>query len=193
MKDLDSIGVYSPDNLQIAAMRSELEQLMIKEKVSAESSSESEEESDEEAQLNFSNLKMIDRKSSDAINFKHRKSRVTILGDVTFEYKVNEEETAESEADEPINDKAMRTFKEIEGDDDEEENMPSITIKPPTRSRSILKNRGTTSIFVHEEDKETRRSRYLGRESHILEKLKDIDGKLIRSASHEHEDNPAIK
>ena len=39
MKDLNSIGVYSPDNLQIAAMRSELEQLMANNKVSIDSSS----------------------------------------------------------------------------------------------------------------------------------------------------------
>ena len=39
MKDLNSIGVYSPDNLQIAAMRSELEQLMAKKKVTTDSSS----------------------------------------------------------------------------------------------------------------------------------------------------------
>lgn len=41
---------------------------------------------------------------------KERKSRVTILGDTTFEYKA-EEEASESKLDEDFKDKAIRTYK----------------------------------------------------------------------------------
>ncbi len=37
------------------------------------------------------NLKLIDRKSSDLSAAKQRKSQVTILGDSTFEYKIEED------------------------------------------------------------------------------------------------------
>ena len=65
--------------------------MIVVQKVNTESSSESEGESDEEAALNFSGLKMIDRKSTDNSHLKERKSRVTILGDITFEYKQDNE------------------------------------------------------------------------------------------------------
>ncbi len=41
-------------------------------------------------QLNFIQLKLIDRKSIDSSAMRERKSRVTILGDSTFEYKRDE-------------------------------------------------------------------------------------------------------
>jgi hypothetical protein len=36
-------------------------------------------------------LRLIDRKSIDNSKMKERKSRVTILGDTTFEYRSNQE------------------------------------------------------------------------------------------------------
>ena len=90
------MGSFSPDNLQIAAMKVELENLKIKCKQVNSSSSECESEKseesddiDEEQKLNFSNLKMIDRKSV-SIMIKpgiSRKSRVTIAGDIAIEYE----------------------------------------------------------------------------------------------------------
>lgn len=70
--------------------------------------------------------------------------------------------------------------------------MPIIQIKAPKQKKSILKNKGT-SIFIQADDAETRRSRYLGRESKLLTLIKNIDGKIIPSAEHEHTSNPAIK
>jgi hypothetical protein len=70
--------------------------------------------------------------------------------------------------------------------------VPIIQVKAPRRGKSILKNKGT-SIFIHSDDAESRRSRYLGRESKLLTLIKNIDGKLIPSAEHEHSFNPAIK
>jgi hypothetical protein len=54
--------------------------------------SESEDEYDEELQLNFSNLKKIDRKSCSIMvdPLKSRKSRVTISGDTAIEYESEE-------------------------------------------------------------------------------------------------------
>lgn len=87
------MGTYCPDNLQVSAMKIEIETLRNKNK-SANSSdeSESEDEVDEEMQLNFSNLKKIDRKScSIMIDPLSRKSRVTISGDTAIEYESEEQ------------------------------------------------------------------------------------------------------
>lgn len=70
--------------------------------------------------------------------------------------------------------------------------MPIIRIKAPKQKKSILKNKGT-SIFIQADDAASRRSRYLGRESKLLALIKNIDGKVIPSAEHEHSSNPAIK
>lgn len=64
-------------------------------------------------QLNFIKLKLIDRKSIDKSSMRERKSRVTILGDTTYEYKRDEETAAESKESENVEDKALRTYKEI--------------------------------------------------------------------------------
>lgn len=59
-------------------------------------------------------MKLIDRKSSDISASNKRKSRVTILGDTTFEYKSDEREEltkASGEEKEEISDKAIRTYK----------------------------------------------------------------------------------
>lgn len=77
------------------------------------SDSEEEEEDDEEAQLNFCKLKLIDRKSIDNSSMKQRKSRVTILGDSTFEYRIDEDPQESSAPAEDYSDKALRTYKEI--------------------------------------------------------------------------------
>lgn len=82
---------YSPDNLQITAMKIEIENLKNKNKC-ANSSEESDSENDEEeVLLNFSNLKKIDRKScSIMVASQGRKSRVTISGDTAFEYETED-------------------------------------------------------------------------------------------------------
>lgn len=135
-------------------------------------------------QLNFIKLKLIDRKSIDKSSMRERKSRVTILGDTTYEYKRDEETAAESKESENVEDKALRTYKEIELDDDSDgEQAPVIQIKAPRRGKSILKNKGT-SIFIQGDSFEARRSRYLGRESKLITLVKNIDGKLIPSAEH---------
>jgi hypothetical protein len=54
-------------------------------------------------------------------------------------------------------------------------------VKAPRRGKSILKNKGT-SIFIQGEDFESRRSKYLGRESKLLFLVKNIDGRMIPSA-----------
>ena len=86
---MEAIATYCPDNLQIAAMKIEIENLKSKNKSQNSSEeSDSEEEYDEELQLNFSNLKKIDRKScSIMIDPLKRKSRVTISGDTAFVYE----------------------------------------------------------------------------------------------------------
>ena len=69
--------------------------MILKQGSSLEESSDSseDEENEEEASLNFMNLKMIDRKSSDLTSLrKERTSRVTILGDTLVEYNREEDE-----------------------------------------------------------------------------------------------------
>lgn len=89
LKDLETIYVFSPDNLQISAFKTEIEHLLLKQgEKDISSDSEDDAEDDEELQLNFCKLKLIDRKSIDKSCMKERKSRVTILGDTTFEYKI---------------------------------------------------------------------------------------------------------
>jgi hypothetical protein len=88
LKDLETIYVFSPDNLQISAFKTEIEHLLLKQGEKDISSDSDDAEDDEESQLNFCKLKLIDRKSIDKSRMKERKSRVTILGDTTFEYKI---------------------------------------------------------------------------------------------------------
>lgn len=60
--------MYCPDNLQITAFKVEIEHLLLVQGNAADVSSDSSEEDDEENEeitLNFANLKLIDRKSSD--------------------------------------------------------------------------------------------------------------------------------
>jgi len=59
-------------------------------------------------------------------------------------------------------------------------------IAPKKAKKSILKNKGT-SIFIQPEDNEQKQSKYLGRESKLLNLIKNIDGKVIPSAEHEHQ------
>ena len=86
MKDLQTIGLYAPDNMQIAALKLELKTLMIKVEEFSSSESEPEEEVDEEELLKFANLKKIDRTSVSIMIPKGRQSRVTISGDSAFLY-----------------------------------------------------------------------------------------------------------
>jgi hypothetical protein len=58
-----------------------------------------------------------------------------------------------------------------------------------TPKKSLLKNKGD-KVFIQEEDVASRRSKYLGKESHFLNLIKNIDGKVILSAEHEHHSNP---
>jgi hypothetical protein len=126
LKDLKLLSNFSPDNLQIAAMRVEVENLKIKCKRVNSSSSESESESkesddiDEEQKLNFSNLRMIDRKSV-SIMIKPdfpRKSRVTIAGDIAIEYDANEDDEKDDKSfastnvsKEYVKEKFIKTFR----------------------------------------------------------------------------------
>ena len=67
LKDLNILSMYAPDNLQVAALKLEINGLMAKK--NNESSSEDEIENEEEEDINeeellkFSNLKKIDRTS----------------------------------------------------------------------------------------------------------------------------------
>jgi len=72
------------------------------------------------------------------------------MGDTTFEYKA--EDSGDNIKDEEnFRDKAIRTYREIEIDNDNvEDSAPIIKVKPPkTAKKSILKNKGT-SIFILE-------------------------------------------
>lgn len=55
----------------------------------------------------------------------------------------------------------------------------NIVVKNTGRSKSILKNRFNPSIIVPE--MEDRMAKYGGRESKLIERLKNIDGKMISS------------
>jgi hypothetical protein len=105
------------------------------------------------------NLKLIDRKSSDLTNLKgDGKARVTLLGDTLFEYKAEEPSSPTMDGPESIqdvNDRAIRTQKEIELDGETEEE-PGLAIRinviqPKQPKRSILKNKGV-SIFIAPEN-----------------------------------------
>jgi ribosomal protein L24 len=114
------VAAFCPDNLQVTAMRIEIETMRSKNK-NGNSSSESESEDDynEEAELNFSNLKKIDRKSCSIVvdPLKQRKSRVTISGDTAIEYESEEvyekSNNSTSVSKEQNAEKYLKTFKEI--------------------------------------------------------------------------------
>lgn len=81
--------MYAPDNLQVAALKLEIENLMKKGKVN-ESDSESDSEKlsvNEDEVPQFSNLRKIDRTSVSIMIPKGRQSRVTISGDSSFCYE----------------------------------------------------------------------------------------------------------
>jgi hypothetical protein len=133
--------------------------------------------------LNFSNLKKIDRKSL-SINVDKRKSRVTISGDTAFEYERNDENEEKSNPSTSIS-KAqakelyLKTFREIEADESAPPPKASnIVVKGAPRTKSILKNRMNNVSVILPEDKT---EKWGGRESKLLERVKDIDGKMITS------------
>lgn len=180
------IASFCPDNLQVAAMRIEIENLKARGKANDSSEEESEEEeADEETQLNFSNLKKIDRKSCSIVigPLNGRKSRVTISGDTAFEYEREEDGNksfnSTEVSKEQLKEKDIRTLREIEMEKDVGAPASQIVAKPNPRSKSILKNKlagsglGAVQLGVKEG--------LLGRESHLIEKLKNIDGKVISS------------
>lgn len=104
-------------------MKLEIETMKSKNKNSNSSDeSESEDEFDEEIQLNFSNLKKIDRKSCSILvspfKAKGRQSRVTISGDTTVEYEseyvYDKSNNSTSAGKETNQEKYLKTFKELE-------------------------------------------------------------------------------
>jgi hypothetical protein len=62
--------------------------------------------------------------------------------------------------------------------------------KPNPRSKSILKNRNITSIMVN--DKIESKDLYIGRDSKLIDRIKNIDGKLI-TTSHEIGSEKGVK
>ena len=66
---------------------------------------------------------------------------------------------------------------------DNEEPTPATNIvaKNNTRSKSILKNKINTSILNQPMTEVAQEQKYGGRESRFVEKVKDIDGKMISS------------
>lgn len=101
-------------------MRIEIENLKNKNKSKNSSEeSDSEEDLDEQTLLNFSNLKVIDRKSITMVpDPSKRKSRVTISGDTAFEYERVEDEKDKSVISTQISkaqvqEKYLKTSKEI--------------------------------------------------------------------------------
>lgn len=183
LKDLEAIASYCPDNLQLTAMRLEIENLKQRSKNQNSSEESESEEEDEEQQLNFSNLKKIDRKSV-SIKVDKRKSRVTISGDTAFEYERNDDNEEKSNPSTSISkaqakEMYLKTYRELEADDCAPPAKASnIVVKGAQRSKSILKNRlNNVSVILPEEKGE----RWGGRESKLVERLKDIDGKMITS------------
>ena len=117
-----------------------------------------------------------------------RKSRVTISGDTAIQYEAAEEgpndksQASTTISKEQAKEKFLKTSKEIEMDDDSKQNSKTakIVAKPNPRSKSILKNRNVTSIIVN--DKTQIKEKYGGRESVLVDKIKNIDGKVITSS-----------
>jgi hypothetical protein len=66
--------------------------------------------------------------------------------------------------------------------DKEEPTVASkIVAKTGTRSKSILKNKSNVSILNQPLQEISQEQKYGGRESRFIEKIKDIDGKVITS------------
>lgn len=66
-------------------------------------------------------------------------------------------------------------------DKDEPAPTTNIVAKPSTRSKSILKNKTGVSILIQEPSEIVQEQKYGGRQSRFIEKIKDIDGKIISS------------
>lgn len=139
---------------------------------------------DEELQLNFCNLKKIDRKScSIMVPPLGRKSRVTISGDTAIEYEAEEQidkSYSTSVSKEQSKEIYLRTFKEIEEEHDAPVPATKVVAKPNPRSKSILKNK-QSSIAANVETQPPATTNYGGRESRLVDCIKDIDGKMITS------------
>jgi hypothetical protein len=182
------LSTFCPDNLQVAAMRIEIENMKSRGKTGNSSEEESEsEEADEEVVLNFSNLKKIDRKSCSIMidPAKMRKSRVTISGDTAFEYEREDDGdksfNSTQVSKEQLKEKYLRTSKEIEADKDTPPTPAStIVAKPTNRTKSILKNRAST-LFVESNPAKQDKNIYGGRDSKFVDRIKNIDGKIIAS------------
>ena len=54
-------------------------------------------------------------------------------------------------------------------------------VKQPNRTKSILKNRGKSLIDPADSAEVPKEDQYGGRSSIMVEKIKDIDGKMITS------------
>ena len=109
---------------------------------------------------------------------------MTISGDTAFEYESEQvyekSNNSTSVSKEQNREKYEKTFKEIEMENDAEAPATKIVAKAATRSKSILKNNKKESIFVNEVA-EKKEDSYGGRESRFVDKIKDIDGKIITS------------
>jgi len=57
----------------------------------------------------------------------------------------------------------------------------NIVSKPNNRSKSILKNKKSVLVPSELQPQKPQEQNYGGRESRFLEKIKDIDGKMISS------------
>lgn len=188
MKDLNILSMYAPDNLQVAALKLEIKGMMAKKTESSSESEEKEEEDvDEEELLKFSNLKKIDRTSISIMlpkGGRGRESRVTLLGDMAFEYIAEEDEEPRERMSYYLPPKTLRQkfieiTNEIEEDtqsSEKEEQTPVIKCKANTRSKSILKNRNS-QLYINESEPIDN----MKGDDKLIEKLQDVDGKMIKA------------
>ncbi len=112
---------------------------------------------------------------------KGRKSRVTITGDTAVEYEREDdgEKSANSTqvSKQQMQEKYSRISKEIELEEDVAAPANKIVAKPSNRCKSILKNKSSVQNNFIPDSKET----CPVRESKFIDKLKNIDGKVISS------------
>lgn len=193
LNDLSTVASYYPDNLQITAMKLEVENLKNRNKQanSSEESDSDEGDEEDEVKLNFSNLKKIDRKSCSIVcPTAGRKSRVTISGDSAVIYEApedNGEGSSKAITGKEARDKFDRTFKELEAEGEGAEvKAAEVIVKKPSRSKSILKSRQQSIVqnlpeTPPPEEPMASDEKYGGRKSVLIDKIKDIDGKMITS------------
>jgi hypothetical protein len=81
---------------------------------------------------------------------------------------------------EQLKEKNLRTLREIELEKDVAAPATQIVSKPNPRSKSILKNKLAGS-GIGAIDLGIKEPLNIGRESHLIDKLKNIEGKIITS------------